>query len=150
LVLKKFGKSNIDQKRGDLMLRSTLCLVAEGVIRDAETNNVSVYNILESITAQGFPLFLSKLGFLAVWEKETTDPIIYRANFSITLNEQQLYAQDIPLDFQNNIRLRSIITVQGVVIPQPGQMNFRLTTESGQVANFTLTAQAVQGAIRAG
>ncbi len=130
------------------MIRNVVSLVAEVVIREAETNNISVINIIDNITAQGFPLFMSRLAFLTIWEKETADPNAYRTIFSIALNEQNLHTQEINIDFQGHLRHRQIVTMQGLVIPQPGPVIFRLAIDGGPEATFTLNIQAPQPAIR--
>jgi hypothetical protein len=45
------------------MIKPILTLCAEGVVIDRETNNVSVFNILEQLSSPGFPLFIQKLFF---------------------------------------------------------------------------------------
>jgi hypothetical protein len=84
-----------------------------------------------------------------MWEKETTDPDVYRANFSVSINEQQLHTREITIDFQGHQRQRSIVAVQGIVLPQPGQAIFRLAVVGGPEATCTFNIQAVQTAIRA-
>ena len=54
------------------MLRCTLAVVAESVVRDAQSNNVSVFNILETFAAAGFPAIFPRLAILFMLTREET------------------------------------------------------------------------------
>ena len=53
------------------MIQLKLLLCAQGVVRDADSNNVSAFNILESIQAAGFPMFIQQLDILALLDGVT-------------------------------------------------------------------------------
>jgi hypothetical protein len=54
------------------MIRSLLCVASEGISVDRDSGNVSVFGILEQITAPQFPVLLQRLAMLALWEKTQT------------------------------------------------------------------------------
>jgi len=110
------------------MIRSRMCVLAENVVRDADTNTISIFGIVEEMRAQGFPLFVHKIAFFILWERELTDPPRYEAQFSVTLNEQTVHTLAINIEFREGTRLnRSIVNVNGLVLTQPGQLTFRVT-----------------------
>jgi len=130
------------------MIRGRLCIIAENVVRDAETNNISVINIIEELHAQGFPLFAPKVVFFVLWERELTDPPIYHSEVIVTINEQRLHTGPVEIDFREGRRHRSIITILGLVIPQPGQLTFSLRVQDGIEATCTIPIIAPQSVIR--
>ena len=46
------------------MIVVKVCALGQRVLRDAETQNVSVIDIVEEITPEGFPLFIQNLDLL--------------------------------------------------------------------------------------
>lgn len=124
------------------MIKNLLCLVAESVIRDAETNAISVFNIMEGVIAQGFPLFINKITFLTIWEKEPADTDKYNAALTIYLEGDKLIENTIIIDFQGNNRNRAIASINGVLIKKPGILEFELSVEEGPVVKYSLRVDA--------
>jgi len=125
------------------MIRSKICLVADGVIRDAQTNVISIFNLTEVLVAQGFPLLIQKLSFFALWEKEPNDPNVHQGAFSVAMNDKPLMSQEIHIDFQENLRNRTIIVLGGLVIPEPGTLAFTLSLKDGAQARYVVEINAV-------
>lgn len=130
------------------MIRNRICLVAQGVVRDAEGGGISVFNIMEGITAQGFPLFVGRMGFLATWEKEQDDPDVYHATFEIKINDQKLHGSTIDVDFKGKNRNRTIMAIQGVVVPAPGELSFLMTLDNGISAGCVIPVLVAPGAVQ--
>jgi hypothetical protein len=105
-------------------VRSILCLAAEGVVRDAVTDVISIYNIMEQVTGEGFPLLIQKMVFLAVWQREPTEATLWTGDLRIRLDEKELFSHKTSLDFKDKLRNRSIITLGGLVLPGPGKLTF--------------------------
>src|SRR5215216_1444185 len=98
------------------MIRSTLAVCAESIVRDSETNNISVFNIIEELRAPGFPIVFPKLSTLFVLERDKEDPSHVEGTVIIRLDEKELAQAAINGDFENTLRTRIILTAQGVVI----------------------------------
>src|SRR5439155_1886940 len=105
---------------------SKACLVAQGVTRDADTDTITIYNILEGVAAEGFPLFLGNLSLFCLLEKTADEPNEYSGTFSISLGRTELASQGVALNFQGHQRNRVIIRIPGAVLPNPGDLIFRL------------------------
>ncbi len=129
------------------MIRSKLCVLAENVVQDIRTNTMSIFSVVEEINAQGLPLFVPKITFLVLWEKDLTDPAQYDAEFSVNLNEQNLHNAPIHLDFRDVQKHRSVVAMEGLVIPQPGQLIFRIRIQDGPEATCRITVTAPQSVI---
>ena len=132
------------------MIRSKLCVLAESVVQDVQTNTISIFVIIEDLNTQGFPLFIPKMTFFVSWERDLTDLSQYNAEFSVTLNEQRLHTAPVNIDFRNALRHRSIVTVGGLVIPQPGQLTFSLKIHEGPETTCTLSVKAPESVITTG
>src|SRR5262249_50951794 len=105
---------------------SKACLVAQGVVRDADTDVISIYSILEGVAAEGFPLYLGNISFFCLLEKAAAEPNAFTGTFSITLGGEELVSQQVNLDFGGRHRNRVVIRVPGTELPNPGDLVFRL------------------------
>jgi hypothetical protein len=120
------------------MIRQKICFVAEGVLIDSHTGQASAFNILEGIQAGGFPLFIQKSAFFCLWERDDTDASQYRAVFTVTLGNEEIARQNLDIDFLEKIRNRSIVYLNGIVIPRPGLVVFRLSVPEHATAEYTI------------
>jgi hypothetical protein len=113
------------------------------------TPRMAGFRFLEGITAQGFPLFVGRWAFLATWEKEPADPDVYHATFAININEQRIHSTAVEIDFKGNMRNRTIINVQGLVVPSPGNLILNIILDNGVEASYLIPVQAAPGAFQA-
>ena len=128
-------------------MESRICLIAEGVVRDAETNNVSVFNILERVTGAGFPLLLQKLTAFAFWEREAEEPSDWTGRIVLTLDDEELMTQPWEANFGENLNNRSIITIQGMVLPRPGLLTIRFQPEGAQEVAYSVRVRGPEPTI---
>jgi hypothetical protein len=124
------------------MIRPLLCAVAESVVHDRTTGSISVFNLLESISGDGFPLLIAKAAFLAVWERDVDDQQDYAARFAITLGNAELLAQNVSVNFREKLRNRTTLTVGGLVVPRPGKLTFSLRLSEDTVASYAIDVTA--------
>ena len=61
------------------MIKLKLLFCAKAVIRDAATNEISVFGIIEEITPAGLPLLVPSFAVLAVFERDEGDPEVIGA-----------------------------------------------------------------------
>jgi hypothetical protein len=133
------------------MIRPVMCLAAEGVVRDVQTNNISIYNILEGLTAEGFPFFVQRLTFFALWERAANDPEQMQGRFTVAIADKEIFTKSMTVNFQGQLKVRNIISVQGLLIPQPGQLSFslKLDAASSPTASCIVEVNAVASAVQA-
>ncbi len=103
-----------------------LALCAREVVRDAMTNNVSIFNIFDGLAAVGFPLLLNPFSALFVLEREEGDNAEYGARFQLLQGEAQLAAGTTQINFDDKRRTRQIVRLDGVVISAPGIITAKL------------------------
>lgn len=110
------------------MIRAKITLVAEGVTIDRESNVASVFNIIEGAQGAGFPLYIQKLVFFCLLERAMTDPAQVHGEFTVVHDDQApMVRQEFDINFLDQARNRSAITVAGLVFQRPGRVVFRLS-----------------------
>lgn len=127
------------------MIRCLLAVSAESVIRDAETNMVSAVNIFDEINSQSFPLLMPKLSCLFLFGREEDDAGESDATVSFTHPNGQLFQTLLPLDFQGKLRLRSMVVLQGFVIPAPGWIRIVVKHGEDVLAVWEMPVVAIGG-----
>jgi len=126
-----------------------LCLAALGVIRDTETNNVSVFSILEELGAQGFPFLIQEMGVLAMWRRSTPDEGAVDLQFRVLNNDTQLYAGPVRVAFAQAERHRSIVRLGGLLIREPGNLRFGFFHGNEELASYTVRIKEPQTTVTA-
>lgn len=118
------------------MINSDLMLVAERVIIDTESNRLTIFNLLEDLNVNQFPLFIPSLNVLNMLSKDDGDETILQCKLVLKLNDEELLNQPITLNFQNNRRNRSIVRIGGLMIPQSGKLLFEFYQNENLLATF--------------
>lgn len=131
------------------MITVKLCLAALAVVRDAETNSISAFNIFESIVPAGFPIFMQQAAFFVLWEREAADPPQVRGEFILEIAGTRLSRAEVNLNFQDSLSHRSIVNLQGVAIPTPGRLDFSIALEGGVRAGYSMQVQALPAVVEA-
>lgn len=116
------------------MIRSKLCLAAESVVIDRQSNATSFFNLLESMKSEGFPFVLPKISVFILWERESTDPTQYTSNLRISFGTEELVNQIFNIDFQGQLRTRSVLQMAGLLIPRPGIVTFHAQIQDPEVS----------------
>jgi hypothetical protein len=129
------------------VIRTKICFVALAVIQDRETNIVSAFNIMEGVTPGMMPFIMQTLSFFVLWEREPSDPGRRPGTFTITSDGQSLTTQEIMLDFERNMRLRTIINIGGLVVPKPGALRFRIDVTKEVQAEYIIDVAGPQASL---
>ena len=128
------------------MIRVKTCFVAEGVVTDRDTSQVSAFGILENVQADSYPLSVQKLAFFCLWGRVAGDPQRASCEFSITLNGQDIARQGVDIDFQQYFNNRCTIRLDGFTLNEPGIVVFRLAIPGHDIAEWTLEARRAAAA----
>jgi len=116
------------------------------VLRDAVTNNMSLVGILDYVNTFGFPTLLAKLGCLFVLERDEADPAQYQGEVTITLGERELGRSPVAADFQDQVTTRVVVNLQGLMLPEPGALRFRLDVDGRELGSWSIMVRQVEGA----
>jgi hypothetical protein len=120
------------------VISNKLALVAVAVLRDAETNQISVFSIMEQLSAAGIPFYLPNASFYALWHREASDPTEKKGVFTVSINGSALHTGEIALSFGDALLNRTLINVNGIVIPQAGRLRFLADFGDGLQADFSI------------
>lgn len=104
------------------MIRSIMAACAQSVVRDAETNRVSVFNVLEEIAAPEFPAFLPELATVLFLERRPSDPNEVECEFAFVLNGEELWRGNLLVHFDGKLRSRAFLVARGVGPLEPGRL----------------------------
>jgi len=106
------------------MITGKLMTVAESVVRDIDTNLISILNIIDELTAEGFPLFVNRLSVLATIQRTDDEAPARQFLMKVTIGELELARTAISVGFLDGTRANLLVRLQGLVIPVPGSVTF--------------------------
>lgn len=124
-----------------------LKLPAENVIVDQLTQDVAAIGIMATgIKAVSYPVFLRRLCYLVFWDRSPEDAKEYDGVFSLKLGQTEIARGDVTLNFGEDLSHRTLVRVEGVVIPEAGTLEFSAVA-GGVTASYSVDAGTVQAAV---
>ncbi len=126
------------------MIESKLVVCAESVVRDGDTQAVSVFNIIEEIGAPAFSLSIPKLSCLFVVERDVADPEQLDGVVTVTLAGTLLEHFVVPIDFERQRRTHLIVVLQGFILHEPGLLKIALLVQGRELGAWTMRVSQVE------
>jgi hypothetical protein len=123
------------------MIKSKLAVCSESIVRDAETNNLSIFNMLEELTSIEFPFVLPRFATLFYLERDEQDPNVIDATITLSLNTTLIGQAVGKGDFEEKSRTRIILAVQGLVIPEPGVLTATVSVDGQELSSWSIIVQ---------
>lgn len=123
-------------------MRPVLNIVAKGVIRDAVSNQISIFNIVEDVQAQGFPAFVGELGWLIMWERDVGEPATGDFLSRVRMNERVLIENPIHVEFGDTLRHRTTISLGGIVVEETGHLKFEVVDQGRVLSDYEVRVAA--------
>lgn len=124
------------------MLRSIVFFAAKGVIRDANTNNISAFSILESLQGETLPFFIQELGVFAMWRRDAGDPGSYELQFVVRNNEELYNSMTVGINFDRALAHRTTVNVGGIVVREAGKLSFEFRLGDEVLASYVMDVTA--------
>src|ERR1044071_4467920 len=119
------------------MVTAKICLLAQDVVTDSQRNTLSVFHIAEEVVAEGFPATWNTAA-IVIWEREGSDSAVIEGEVSMMLEGHRLFTRSMHVDFGQLLRTRSVLKFQGVTVPNPGNLTFRVALRSGTAVEYTV------------
>jgi hypothetical protein len=94
-------------------------------------------------------MFMQQLSFFVLWERDPNDPNRQDGEFSVRIDDVQLSNVRMSVDFENGRRHRSIVSLNGLVVPRPGNLTFRINLQDGASAEYSIAIATPPPAVRA-
>lgn len=130
------------------MIRAMMCFAASAVVRDADSNSISAFNILEGIAAAGFPLFIQSLSYFVLWQRDAADAAEIAGTFTLSIDGDQLTTGQVNINFADKLRHRTTVNINGLIVPHPGDLRFCIQLASGQAAEYVVDVTAQPAAVQ--
>lgn len=125
-----------------MKLKTLLC--AEHIIIDSQSGMLSCIGVMDSIVAPQFPVLIPRMAVMAILEKEDGDLDETTGNLTIAIGEHQLAQGPLLIGFQGMEGTRSIVSMGGVVIPQPGSLRAVLTHDEQEIGEWTVRVELAE------
>jgi hypothetical protein len=85
---------------------------------------MSLINLIEEISAVAFPIAISRIAAVALFEKGQDEPDSHPVRLTAHLNDQQVLDLTLDVNFQGQGRTRMVAEAQGMPITNPGELIF--------------------------
>ena len=125
------------------MYRTHSVLIAEMVLIDKTTNNASVINLLDEVRSSGYPLIIPRFTVLALNSREEGDPSKATADLAFLIGaSRSLHVQEVEIDFKDSPRNRSLVRVEGLPVPEPGDLKVTFRIRGTRAATSSMPVRA--------
>lgn len=131
------------------MISCKLVVCGESIVRDADTNAVSAFNIIEEMSAPAFPVAVPRLATLFLLERAADDKDPDGAEYVLSLSGRELLRSAVTTSFDGKPRTRVMITVQGLLLPTEGDLRAALHLGGSELAAWTIPVTAASRTITA-
>lgn len=118
------------------MISSSLMFCADGIIRDANKNSISAFNIFEEVTPEGLPLIYPRFMVFALLHRDTGDQTEIACTLRISIGGKTFFEKTFRVDFQDKKRNRTIVNIGGLVIPNFGTLETSLWLDQHLLNQF--------------
>lgn len=117
-------------------------LVSESVAVDQQTNRASLFNILDEIRENQFPIVIPQAVVTSAWNYEVGDEDIdYQVKVRMSLPGEE-NPKDIPVNVKiETNQHRLFLQVMNLRIKQPGELKFEVLINDKHTASHTVLIQ---------
>ena len=113
---------------------------AQGSSVDHKTNELSLFQVLDEIGSEAFPVRLPSLCVAALFEREADEEQAQGYVMTVSLDAALIASFALQVDFGGARRNRSVNTVKGLTIPTPGLVAVRLSQKGAALAEWSFVA----------
>lgn len=125
------------------MINCKISMCAESVVVDNNTNKASVFNIIEEVKAHGFPALTRKLVYFFFMTRDKTNANLHKGSLVISLDGEELNRFPVQIDFQDKLKTRAIIIIEGYLIPKPGTLSAVLILRGKKYGRWDVDVQNI-------
>lgn len=114
-------------------------VIAEEIIRDVDSDKITLVNVVEQLNAVSFPVFLSKCSAFLYLEREEEGDKEIEATVKFILNEKVLLNSPIKFSFKDKNRTRVLIKINGVVFNEEGNFKAELAIGEQKFTSYAVS-----------
>lgn len=111
------------------MLNIRTILLAEDVVRDTVTNTVSVFKLIEQITAEGYPINIPKAWLYILVDRQESDNSEQKLNIKFSHNKRLIEQATVNISFKGQNAARVMVNLGALEFPEPGDAQFAVYDE---------------------
>lgn len=115
-----------------------LFVCADSAAVDARTQTISLFHIIEELNSPAFPVVIPRLTIGAVLTRVESEPERPDLQLRIGLGSQEIFRGPFGLSFQQHLRARAIVDIQGVVVLAPGSLKVALYAADRELAAWSI------------
>lgn len=101
-------------------------LCCEDIIRDADTNTISIHNIIEELNVESIPFIIPRFSVLYLIQREAGDEANSEKSLLLKIGDKEIKSFPIPINFEDKERTRNVIKIGGLPISLPGMLTVEL------------------------
>lgn len=120
--------------------------VCETCLVDGRTNTLSFINILEEINLTTAPAMIHKVNIIAMIGLDFPgEAASVPLEVTVGLNNEQILAQPITVDFNGRQDTRFVLEISGVPVKGPGIMKYGVNQNGKEVLSYYVRVHMNQG-----
>lgn len=121
------------------MINAKLFVCSDSASLDMRTNLISIFGVLEQVSAATFPIALPRICIVGVFTREQADPANINLQLQLLLNDDQsLYNGPLNINFAHQLTARSIGEMRNLAIPSPGTLIVRIAERERIISSWSL------------
>jgi uncharacterized protein DUF6941 len=118
------------------MISCRLALCAEAVIKDVDTEALSVFNIFDELVPSSFPFTLPKMTCLFFMSYDGKEGAVVSASLVITKGEDEFFKRPIEIDFRERRTSKLVFYFHAIPFDGPGTVRVALVHERREVGGW--------------
>lgn len=117
----------------------------ESVVRDTETNTVSIFNIIEEIRSPGFPAVVHRVSCIFFLVREEGDQHQVETTVKASLEAQELTQFPVNVDFGEKVINRVVVVISPMVVPGPGNLRISIEIGDQELGGWDISVRQIGG-----
>lgn len=131
------------------MFKVRTILLAEDIVRDTASNTVTAVKLIEQITAESFPVTISKAVLYVLFDSTEATDLEQTVLINFSHNGHELDRASFHFSFKNHASSRLIIDFGVLTFKEAGDAQFSVYTTTGellQIYNLNLSLRVLSEA----
>ena len=115
------------------MFKFKFVVVSESASVDRDSGNLSLFNIISGLQAPAFPVLMQKMVITTMFEKDPEDKNSGEVELTIKQKDENDFVRKIPYNSQGSNTGQIIITLNGFVFKNVGNIQIIIKNEKSQI-----------------
>jgi hypothetical protein len=125
------------------MIEAKLFLCADSAVVDMRSNSVSLFQIIEQLSAASFPVAVPRVVAFAFLLRDATDSSTPPLQLEVHCGNQQIYSGPMAPNFLQQLQAKAFVEMHGLVIPAPAPVRFVLRNGETTIGSWGISVSQV-------